>query len=158
MRERDAGRSEPRRQTGGDDEPSYYLHQRPRGSSLVTKDPSLAVAVGNLERVFRTGDIRPLESHVNVKESLMLAAKGQSRKALPAETYLDLTRDALKNLKTLKFELPNAEPASNGAILVHGTHVIQAQDGKPQTFNVGFVLVKRGENWFITEVSADPAK
>ena len=141
-----------------DDDAGYYLHQKPRAKTLVEKDPSLSQAVANIERAFRSGDIRSLEPHVSLRENLALVTKGQSRKPLSGEAYLELTRDALKNLRTLKFELPNAEPASNGAMMVFGTHVIKAEDGKSISFSVSFVLRKRGDQWVITEVSADPAK
>ena len=140
------------------EEPSYYLHQKPRPKTLVEKDPTLSQAVADIERAFRNGDLRPLESHIVARENLALSSKGHSRKSITGETYLELTRDALANLKTTKFELPNAEPASNGAVMVYGTHVIRAEDGKSVAFSVSFVLKKRGEQWFITEVSADPAK
>ena len=153
--EREAPRST--RRDSGDDS-SYYLHQKPREKTLVVKDPSLSQAVADIERAFRNGDIRSLEPHVSPRENLALVTKGQSRKPLSGEAYLQLTRDALKNLRTLKFELPNAEPASNGAVMVFGTHVIKAEDGKSISFSVSFVLKKRLDQWLITEVGADPTK
>ncbi len=158
IRERDTQRAGTTRKAPSDDDASYYLHQKPKPKTMVEKDPSLSQAVANIERAFRSGDLRPLELHVIPKENLTLATKGQSRKPLTGEAYLELTRDALKNMKTLKFELSNAEPGSNGAMLVYGTHVLQAEDGKGLSFNVGFVLKKRGDQWFISEVSADPTK
>src|SRR5687768_13275781 len=158
IRDRDAQRAGTARRSSSDDDASYYLHQKPKSRTMVEKDPSLSQAVANIERAFRTGDLRSLEQHVNPKENLTLASKGQTRKPLLGETYLELTRDALKNMKTLKFELGSAEPASNGAVLVYGTHVLQAEDGKGLSFSVGFVLKKRGEQWLINEVSADPVK
>ena len=158
IREQDAQRTGTARTPASDDDAGYYLHQKPKPKTAVEKDPSLSQAVANIERAFRTGDTRSLEPHVVRNENLTLASKGQTRKPLSGETYLELTRDALKNMKTLRFELPNAEPASNGAVLVFGTHVLQAEDGKGLTFSVGFVLKKRGDQWVISEVSADPTK
>lgn len=158
IRVRDAQRAGTNRRPATDDDASYYLHQKPKPKTMVEKDPSLSQAVANIERAFRTGDIKTLEPHVVRNENLILASKGQTRKPLSGDTYLELTRDALKNMKTLKFELASAEPASNGAVLVYGTHVLQAEDGKGLSFSVGFVLKKRGDQWFISEVSADPTK
>ena len=52
-------------------------------------------------------------------------------------------------------ELDKIEPASNGAWLVYGTHILRTEDGKEKSFTVGFVLKKRGNVWAISEVSAD---
>ena len=89
-------------------------------------------------------------------------SQGRSRRQLEAPTYLEMTKDAFKSIKTVKYDLDKVEPASGGAWMVYGKHVLRADNGTEQTFNVGFVLKKvtdkEGDFWIITEVSADPAK
>lgn len=147
--------------TRGSDE-DYYLNRRSPTKSQVPsalrKDPSLAQAVADIEKAFRTGDIEPLAKHIAVSGPLTVQSQGRERHKIAASDYLDMTRDAFKNMTTVSYKLDQVEPASNGGWLAYGTHVLKVEDGSEKTFNVGFVLTKKDDNWIITEVSGDPAK
>jgi hypothetical protein len=144
-----------KRKAGTDDSDEYYLHRKPTPQQ---KDPSLSQAVTDIENAFRTGNTASLERHIDVKETLTLQIKDTNRKPLPAADYLAMTRDALKVMNTVEYKLNHVEPASNGAMMVYGNHVVRGDQGVEKVFNVGFILQKRGETWMITEVSAEPAK
>src|SRR5262249_39095473 len=139
------------------DDSDYYLHAKPKPKTALDKDPLLAEAVKDIEFTFQTGDPTRLEKHINPTDMLTLQAKGRTRKPLAAAAYMQMTREALADMKTLKFELNKVEPASNGAWMAYGTHVLRNEDGKDKTFSVAFVLKKSGDRYVITEVSADPA-
>jgi hypothetical protein len=138
------------------DDSDYYLHQKPKPKTPLDKDALLAEAVKDIEFAFQSGDVARLEKHIVPTDMLTLQAKGRTRKPLAAAAYLQMTRDALAEMKTVKYELNKVEPASNGAWMVYGTHVLRNEDGKEKKFSVAFVLKKRGELYVITEVSADP--
>lgn len=137
------------------EENDYYLHRKP---SPAAKNPALAEALKDIETAFRTGNAAPLEKHIDRAGKLTLQVKGTTRQEMSAEDYLAMTRDALKVMKTSRYELTKVEPASNGAVMVTGTHVLRTEDGQQKSFTVGFILKQRGESWLITEVSAEPAK
>lgn len=132
----------------------YYLHRKP---SAATKDPTLAAAIGDIEAAFRTGNTATLEKHVDRSGKLVLQVKGTTRQEMSAQDYLEMTRDALKVMKTARYELNKVQPASNGAVMVTGTHALRTEDGHEKTFTVGFILKQSSGQWLITEVSAEPA-
>lgn len=135
----------------------YYLNARRRPSELE-RDPTLARAVSDIETAFRTGDIGPLTDHIDAKDTLTLQTQGRTRRRVAASEYLDMTAEALKVLKTARYTLNKVEPASNGAWMVTGTHVLHGEDGAEKTFDVGFVLKRRGDHWMIAEVTARAAR
>jgi alkylated DNA nucleotide flippase Atl1 len=133
----------------------YYLHKKP---TALQKDPALARAVADIEQAFRTGSVAPLQRHIEADGTIVLQVKDTSRQTMTAAQYVETTRDALGMLKTQKYELNNVAPASGGAMMVYGKHVLLGENGRETTFDVGFVLKKVGEEWFITEVKAEPAR
>lgn len=153
-------RAPPPLKTAEDDSNDYYLNRK---TSPLRKDPGLALAVRDIETAFRNADIRLIEKHLDASEKLTLMAMGRSRRQLEVSTYLEMTKDAFSNIKTVSYNLDKVEPASGGAWMAYGKHVLKGDDSAQQIFNVGFVLKKTtdangAERWLITEVSADPAK
>jgi len=151
-------RQEPGARRAAQDENDYYLHRKPGAASPLEKDPALKEAVRDIETAFRSGNISLLERHVRPTDVLTLQSKGRSRKPLAGAAYLEMTAAALKDMRTVSYTLDKVEPASGGAWMVYGRHVIRAEDGTEKAFVVGFVLKKRGEDWMIAEVSAEPAR
>ena len=146
----------PQSRSANPDDSEYYLHKKAKPKTALEKDPLLAEAVADIEAAFRTANAARLEKHIVATDMLTLQAKGRTRKPLAAAVYLQMTKEAFTDMKTLKYDLSSVEPASNGAWLVYGTHVLRTEEGAQKTFNVAFVLKKRGEAYVITEVSADP--
>lgn len=143
------------RDAGGADD--YYL-SRPNGANaLLERDPSLAQAVANIETAFRTGDISLLEWHVSPNEILSLSSSGRVRSRISGADYLQMTREAMMTMKTVRYSLNRVE-ASAGGRRVSGVHVLRGEDGSERSFLVSFVLRQRGGVWTITEVSAEPAR
>lgn len=151
--DRDVPNAAPR-PSGANEENDYHLNRKP---SPITKNPGLAEAVGDIETAFRTGNTASLEKHVDRDGKLTLQVKGTSRQEMSPADYISMTQVALKVMATVRYELKKVEPASNGAMMVTGTHVLRTEDGQQKTFIVGFILKQRGEVWFITEVSVEPA-
>lgn len=153
-------RTPPPLKTGEEDANDYYLNRK---TSPLQKEPGLAQAIRDIETAFRNGDIRLLEKHLDTGGKLTLMSMGRTRRQLEVSSYIDMTKDAFANIKTASYALDKVEPASGGAWMAYGKHVLKADNGADQTFNVGFVLKKSTdengvERWLITEVSADPAK
>lgn len=154
------GRTPPPLKTGEDDANDYYLNRK---ASPLQKEPGLAQAVRDIETAFRNGDIRLIEKHLDREGMLTLMSMGRTRRQLAVSDYLDMTKDAFSSIKTVSYALDKVEPASGGAFMAYGKHVLKGENGADRTFNVSFVLKKTtdangAERWLITEVSADPAK
>jgi hypothetical protein len=131
----------------------YYLYRRP---TVLPKDPELTAAIADIERAFRDNDIVLLERHVADDETIGVLSRGHTRQSFKGAEYLDKTREAYKSLKTVKFDLSQAEPVDHGDWRVSGTHVFKREDGKEVRFAVSFVFHKSHDRWMIREVSADP--
>jgi hypothetical protein len=143
------------RDTGGADD--YYLY-RPNGAyALLERDPSLAQAVANIETAFRTGNISLLEWHVSSNEMLTLSSDGRVRSRISGADYLQMTREAMMTMKTVRYSLYHVEEAAGGR-RVAGVHTLRGEDGSERSFQVSFTLRKRAGAWMITEVSAEPAR
>jgi hypothetical protein len=137
----------------GDDD--YYLYRRPASSQ--PKDPGLTQAVADIEIGFRTGDIAQVEKHVLADEKLTVRSAGHAEQSMDGGAYLDRTRDAFKEMKTVRYELDRFSPAGEGAWKVEGTHVLRRDDGTERRYHVHFLLKRHGDMWMIAEVGADPA-
>ncbi len=137
-----------------DDADDYYLNRRARAHN---EDPALLRAVADIEAAFRAEDIATLEKHVDRSDDIAIQSRGRTRRPVSGATYLKMTEDAFKDMKTVSFWLDHTQPASDGAWMAYGKHVLRDPEGKEKTYNVSFVLRKRDDNWVITEVSADPA-
>lgn len=154
------GLTPPPLKTGEDDANDYYLNRK---VSPLQKEPGLAQAVRDIETAFRNGDIRLIEKHVDRDGTLTLMSMGRSRRQLSVAEYVGMTKDAFGSIKTVSYTLDKVEPASGGAYIAYGKHVLKGDEGADRVFNVSFVLKKTtdangAERWIITEVSADPAK
>lgn len=152
---RDSTRTRRQTQEAEEEADDYYLNRKP---GPLQQDPALAEAVRNIEASFRTGDITMLEKHVVPTDKIVVQSQGRTRRSISAADYLKMTREALQVMKTARYTLNQVEPGSQGTWMVYGTHVLRGEDGAEKTFNVGFVLKRRGDGWAIAEVSADPAK
>jgi hypothetical protein len=135
----------------------YYLHRQNTANALLERDPSLAQAVANIETAFRAGDISLLEWHVSPNEMLSLYSSGRVRSRISGADYLQMTREALPTMRTVRYSLNRVE-ATAGGRRVSGVHVLRGEDGSERAFQVAFTLRKRGGAWVITEVRAEPAR
>jgi hypothetical protein len=69
-----------------------------------------------------------------------------------------MTREAVATMKTSAYSLDKVEPASRGAVMVHGRHTLRSEGGGESAFLVGFILKKQDKVYLIAEVSAEPAR
>ncbi len=143
------------RDAGGADD--YYLLRSNGANALLQRDPSLAQAVANIETAFRTGDVSLLEWHVSPNEMLSLSSAGRVRSRISGADYLQMTSEAMRTMKSVRYRLNRVEAAAGGR-RVSGAHILRGEDGSERAFLVSFMLRKRGDAWMITEVSAEPAR
>ena len=94
---------------GDDDE--YYLNAKLKPKGPMDKDAALAEAVKDIAAAFRSGDSATLEKHIVMGGNIVLQNKGRTRQNIAAANYLEMTREAIKSMKTVSYTLPNVEPA-----------------------------------------------
>jgi hypothetical protein len=137
----------------GDDD--YYLHRR---YSSIRPDIAVTDTIADIEKAFLNGDGALLERHVDTKESIRIYARDRSSKSLKASEYIDMTRDAFKDMKTVSYHLDRVQPAGNGVWSASGIHVLRAENGDEKRFEVNFVLRKAGDRWIIVEAGASATR
>jgi hypothetical protein len=136
----------------GDD---YYLYRAP---GARTTDRALAAAVADIEAAFRTRDTARLAKHVAPGGTLSLRTRDGQTQALSGEDYLAATREALASLETTRFALDRTEKTGEATARASGRHELRAEDGATRVYRVEFGLVRDGDTWFISEVSATPER
>ena len=67
-----------------------------------------------------------------------------------------MTRDALRNTKTVSFTLDTVERKQDGIYTVTGKHVYKDERDKDRTVNVSYVLQKNGDVYDITQIGTAP--
>jgi hypothetical protein len=133
----------------GDDE--YYLHRR---YSSAKPEVALSDAVADIETAFLKGDAPLLERHIETRDSIRIYARDRSTKSVKGSEYFEMTRDAMKDMKTVSYHLDRIQPAGGGAWSASGIHVLRAENGDEKRFEVNFVFRKTGDRWVIAEAGA----
>jgi hypothetical protein len=133
----------------GDDD--YYLYRRP---SPLKRDAALADAVSDIEKGFLTDDIALIERHVESGGTISVRSRDRSAKSLKAAEYLEMTRGAVKEMKTVSYKLDSVDLVRDGEARVYGTHTLKMDNGDEKRFEVSFLLKRREDKWWIVEAGA----
>ncbi len=137
----------------GDDD--YYLYRRP---SPLKRDPSLSDAVSDIEAAFAKDDSALLERHVDAAATISVRGREKSAKSLKGSEYLEITRGALKEMKTVSYKLDSVDLVREGEARVYGIHTLKTDKGDEKRFEVSFLLKKIDEKWMIVEAGASAAR
>lgn len=147
-----------------DDVDSYYLN-RPqqdtnhyRVGEETKKDPLLDAAISDIQNAWTKGDAQLLAKHIRRDARVAVYLRGKYQYSLDSGDYLDMTRDALRATKTVRFALTDVERKQNDVYTVLGRHVYTDKDGKERTVHVSYVLQKEDNEYYITQVGTAPDK
>jgi hypothetical protein len=92
----------------------------------------------------------------SVRRARSQFAAGKYSYGLDTADYIDMTRDALDNTKTVQFSLDSVKRRADGVSEARGKHLYARRDGKNRAVYVSYVLEKRDKSYYITEVGASP--
>lgn len=125
-------------------------------SSAPTTDSAVQSASDDIHKAWQDGNIDLLAKHVRPDSQLAIYLRGQYQYSLDTGAYLDMTRDAFHNTKTVSFTLDHVTRKQNGVYSVTGQHVYKDNQNQQHTVYISFVLEKTDKDYFITQVGTAP--
>jgi hypothetical protein len=134
-----------------DSRDDYYLS----GASW-RRDRDLVRAVEDIEDAFRSGDIEALVDHVDTGARIAVFNREKYQYSLSSNDYLDMTRDAMRDMDTVRFDLVRVREKRSGACVASGVHEYRDGDGATKRVLVSFGLERRDGRWVITQVCTAP--
>lgn len=119
-------------------------------------DPSLRDALDDIHDAFRYGSIEHLINLVDPELKVAVFLKGKYEYSVASNDYLDMTRDAMRNMDTIQFDFTRLRKRAMNVYVASGKHVYRNRDGQTRTVYVSFVLEKLRDRWTITQIGTSP--
>ncbi len=144
-----------------EDVDDYYLNRRERADQdfeqILRNNRELNAAVNDITDGWKSRDIQMLARHTRKDGPIAVYLRGKYQYSLPSVDYLDMTRDAFRASKTVRFRLDRIERKDRGVYLVSGRHSYRDKDNEERTVFINYVL-ERGDDdeYYITQVGSSP--
>jgi len=123
---------------------------------ILRSDRSLESAVNDITEAWRFRDIQALAKHTRSESPIAVYLRGKYQYSLSSVDYLDMTRDAFRASKTVRFKLEQIERKERGVYLVSGRHTYRNNDDQERTVYINYVLEREDETYHITQVGSAP--
>lgn len=131
---------------------------RDREGRAWRQNRDLTIAVDDISRAWMDKDIQMLAKHTRRDVAIAVYLRGKYQYSLDAADYLDMTRDAFRAARTLKFKLDKVERKEADIYLVTGRHTYRDKEGEERSVLVSYVLEKMNEDYIITQVGTAPER
>jgi hypothetical protein len=120
----------------------YYLTQpqQPAGLDAVTTDLTTGWTSNNVGLVI---------GHIDPNTQVAIYLNGNYLYSVSGTDYANMTRDAMKNIKTVSYTLDNMQQRSDGAYVLSGTHQFYDVNNNLKTVGVDFTVSPVGGKWII---------
>jgi len=119
----------------------YYLSPgQTSGLDAATEDLKAAWANGNMDLIAR---------HIDPNAKVAVYMNGGYLYSLSGTDFSNMTRDAMKHIRTVSFTIDKVEQRSDGAYTLTGTHQFYDVNEKLKTVAVDFTLSQMGGKWII---------
>jgi len=125
-------------------------------ADLEQTNPGLSNAIDELNETFTSGNVDALVSLIDPNVSIAIYERGVYQYSMAANDYVDLTRDAIRNIATVSFTLDQLHQKTPNVFCVSGRHEYQDANGATQSNYVSFVLQDIGGQWTLTQVDNSP--
>jgi hypothetical protein len=122
----------------------YYL-TRDRGVHLE-------YAMADIRNAWLIGRPDLITNHVRAGEKIAVLLDGQYDYSLDADDYLDMTNDAVEQIRTVSFTWTTTRVRSDGQYTAFGRHEYRDAAGAVKTIYVSYTLEAVGGYCYITEV------
>ena len=150
-----------------DDIDSYYLNREdtdnrrqeeavPKKERVEKTDKVLEEAIMDIKQAWKERDIQVLSKHIRRDSRIAVHLRGKYQYSLESSDYLDMTRDAFRTTKTVRFELDKPKLKEQGVYTVTGRHIFKDKEGEERTIHVSYVLQKMDGEYVITQVGTAP--
>jgi hypothetical protein len=126
--------------------------------NLDQDEPGLGNALDELTETFQNGNIDGLVALIDPNMSIAIYLRGHYKYSLPANDYIDLTRDTVQSIQTVQFTLEYLHQRAPGVFSASGRHTFKDQSGQVQTVWLSFVLQDISGQWTLTQVGTSPGR
>src|SRR5579875_605566 len=141
----------------GDAVNAYYLGRGETAYSVDDPklDPALRAAIGDITAAFQHNDFDALAKHLPSNGTIAIYLHGQYSSSLPADQYLQRTRQALTASPALSFGLHRVYQVDPNTYRVMGIHVFKDPQGNERVVSLGFVLQRQGADYVVMQIDVD---
>ena len=142
--------------------PSYtYYTVQNYGTSYYLTQGSQAGLNSALEDIknawlLNRGDL--IERHLAANTTLSIYLDGQYSYSLPSVDYRDMTLDAMKQIRTVRFTFNDLSRRSDGAYTALGEHQFYDDYDTLRTVYVSYTLARSGSTWFIVATGSSDSR
>jgi len=127
-------------------ESDYYLAAR-------ASDP-LDIALSDIRSAWIRNDADLLLKHVKRDSQIDVMLEGDYAYTVPAEDYMDMTRDAITGTETTGFEYDAIRSRGNDRVIAYATHTYIGSSGSVRRVYVSYLLERNGSRYYIVEVGS----
>jgi hypothetical protein len=124
----------------------YYLNR--------TRGLALEYAMSDIRKAWTDGRFDLLKNHVRSYDKISVLLDGKYDYSLDANDYLDMTSDAIDQIKTIGFTWLSTREREDGQYTAFGRHDYRDADGLPKSSYVSYTLDPEGGVCYITEVGS----
>jgi hypothetical protein len=112
--------------------------------------------VREIEEAFRYNDIERLVYVTDPRTRIAVFRKGRYDYSLDANDYLDITRDFMRTIDTLEFDVYRVRRASSGVYVASAKHVYRDSNNRRRTVYLSIALERPYNRWIISQVDTSP--
>ena len=123
---------------------------------VLRSDRALESTVNEITEAWRFRDIQALARHTRSESPIAVYLRGKYQYSLSSVDYLDMTRDAFRTSKTVRFRLDQIERKERGVYLVSGRHTYRNNANEERSVYVNYVLEREDDTYQITQVGSSP--
>jgi hypothetical protein len=127
-------------------ENSYYLDRQ--------RDHELDDTLADIRSAWIDGRSDLISRHVNNNRDIAVLLDGSYNYSIDADDYLDMTSDAVDQMKTISFTWQSVRKRTDGSYAAFAKHTYVDQSGIAQTVYVSYTLYGRLGSYDIVEVGS----
>lgn len=127
----------------------YYLERTPQ------QPDERQTLLSDLRALWKLRDIRFLERYVRSGGYIAVYLDGKYAYSLPGEDYLEMTRDALRAIKTEEITFYQVNQRGTNQLVVRGEHrYIDEATGMVKVVYVSYTFERAEGRWYLSEVGS----
>jgi hypothetical protein len=115
---------------------------------------ALDTALVDIRNAWVNARLDLLRNHVEEEADIAVLLDGKYDYSLEPEDYVNMTSDALDQMKTSSFTWTTVRHRTDGAYTAFGKHIYLDAEGTEKTVYVSYTLKRDGGTYWITEVGS----
>lgn len=115
-------------------------------------------ALEDLEDAFRYSNIDLLARLTEPGADIAVFTQGRYQYSLRPNDYLDMTRDFMVTVDTVRFDVFRVKRRSYNVYTASAKHVYRSPEGSMRTVYLTFALERSHRNWIITQIDTSPER